>query len=69
MKTLFSKLLAFALICAVACNVVGCKNYDDEINAVNDRIDQLEGTVALKTDLEGARKRFPFPYHLLFIPQ
>ena len=52
MKTLFSKLLAFALICAVACNVVGCKNYDDEINAVNDRIDQLEGTVALKTDLQ-----------------
>ncbi|MBQ2374341.1 MAG: hypothetical protein II299_04460 [Alistipes sp.] len=52
MKTLFSKLLAFALICAVACNVVGCKNYDDEIGAVNDRIDQLEGTVALKTDLQ-----------------
>lgn len=47
-------MLAFALICAVACNV-GCKDYDDDINAVNDRIDQLEKAVVLKTDFESLK--------------
>lgn len=54
MKTIFNKLLAFALMCAIACNV-GCKDYDDDINAVNDRIDQLQGSIVLKTDFDSLK--------------
>ncbi|MBR5465163.1 MAG: hypothetical protein IKU77_05165 [Alistipes sp.] len=43
MKKLFKKLLAVALIGAMV-GFVGCKDYDDDINALNGRIDGIENT-------------------------
>lgn len=43
MKKLFKKLLAVALVGAMV-GFVGCKDYDDDINALNNRLDGIENT-------------------------
>ncbi len=51
MRKLFKKVLAVVLMGAML-GSVGCKDYDDDINKLNDRLDEIEGTVALKTDVQ-----------------
>lgn len=51
MRKTWRKLLAFALVGVLAGNVA-CKDYDDEIDDINQRVEALTGTVALKADLQ-----------------
>lgn len=51
MRKIWRKLLAAALVGVLAGNVA-CKDYDDDINAINKRVETLEGSVALKTDMQ-----------------
>lgn len=43
MKNLFKKLLAVVLVGAML-STVGCNDYDDDIDALNQRIDEIEGS-------------------------
>ncbi len=49
-NNMFRKFLALFLVGTMLA-AVGCKDYDDDIDKLNGRLDGLEGTVALKTDL------------------
>ncbi|MBO7263712.1 MAG: hypothetical protein J6U93_04220 [Alistipes sp.] len=54
-----SKLLSILLIGSMLCTV-GCNKYDDDINSLNNRIDEIEGSMnnqisPLKTDLEAVK--------------
>lgn len=54
MKSFFQKMLAVAVVAAMACNVA-CNKYDDDIDDLNNRLDELEGKVALKTDFDALK--------------
>lgn len=51
MRKIWRKLLAVALVGALVSNVA-CKDYDDDINRIDDKLEELSGTVALKTDMQ-----------------
>lgn len=51
MKKIWRKLLAVALVGALVSNVA-CKDYDDDINRIDSQLEELTGTVALKTDVQ-----------------
>ncbi|MBO5902967.1 MAG: hypothetical protein J6Q40_03095 [Tidjanibacter sp.] len=54
MRKFFKSLLAVALVGAMVGNVA-CNKYDDDINSLNERLDKIEGTMALKTDLQAVQ--------------
>lgn len=54
MKKLLRKLFSIALVGVMLSNVA-CKDYDDDINGLSNRIDELEGKVALKADLQAVQ--------------
>ena len=51
MRKLFKKLLAVVLVGAMV-GSVACNDYDDDINDLNNRLDEIEGKVAMKADLD-----------------
>lgn len=51
MKNFFKNLLAIALVGVMVGNVA-CNKYDDDINGLTERLDKIEGTMALKTDVQ-----------------
>lgn len=51
MRKIWRKGLAVVLVGALAANVA-CKDYDDDIDRIDNRIEELAGTVALKTDVQ-----------------
>lgn len=51
MRKFFKNLLAIALVGAMVGNVA-CNKYDDDINGLTERLDKIEGTMALKTDVQ-----------------
>ena len=51
MKKFFKNLLAIALVGVMVGNVA-CNKYDDDINGLTERLDKIEGTMALKTDVQ-----------------
>lgn len=53
-KSLLSMLFVAGLGLATTSTVVSCKDYDDDINGLNNRVDQLKSSLeAAKTDLQG----------------
>lgn len=55
MKKLWRKVLAFALM-GVLVSSVGCKDYDDDIDRIDGKLEELSGTVALKTDVQALQQ-------------
>ncbi len=55
MKKLWRKVLAFALM-GVLVGSVGCKDYDDDIDRIDGKLEELSGTVALKTDVQALQQ-------------
>lgn len=51
MRKIWRKLLTVALVGALVSNVA-CKDYDDDIDRIDDKLEELSGTVALKTDVQ-----------------
>lgn len=55
MKKLWRTVLAFALT-GVLVSSVGCKDYDDDIDRIDGKLEELSGTVALKTDVQALQQ-------------
>lgn len=58
-KNLFTKLLALFL-CGALLTTVGCKDYDDDINGINDRLDKIEVKLPeITKQIESVQKSIP----------
>lgn len=54
MKSFLQKMLAMAVIAAMV-GSVACNKYDDDIDGLNNRLNELEGKVALKADFDALK--------------